>query len=57
MLKTLVISIVLSLLTLFGLVQSGVTVTLNVPQSANAGNEFLVEATINKGVVEGFALV
>ncbi len=55
MLKTLVISIVLSLLTLFGLVQSGVTVTLNVPQSANAGNEFLVEATINKGVVEGFA--
>ncbi len=55
MLKSILAPVLISFLALFGFVQTEVTVNLNIPESANAGNEFLVEATINKGNVEGFA--
>jgi hypothetical protein len=42
-------------LTAFNFFSSDVSITLNMPTSANAGEEFLVEVTINKGNIEGFA--
>ncbi len=50
-----IIPVVVSFLTLFGFFSSDVIVSLNMPTSANAGDEFLVEVTINKGDIEGFA--
>ncbi len=50
-----IIPIVASFLTLFGFFSSDVVVSLNMPTSANAGDEFLIEVTINKGDIEGFA--
>jgi len=44
-----------SVLTVFNFFSSDVSITLNMPTSANAGEEFLVEVTINKGNIEGFA--
>ena len=40
---------------LFGLVGESVSVSLNMPDSAQSDSEFLVEVTIRKGDVEGFA--
>ncbi len=46
---------IISLLALFSFFQSEVTTDINLPQTAKAGDEFLVEVTINKGDIEGFA--
>jgi len=42
-------------LSLFNFFASDVNISLNMPTTANAGDEFLVEVTINKGDIEGFA--
>lgn len=55
MLKTIFIPSIISLLTLFSFFSKEVTLEINLPEKANAGNEFLVEVTIKKGNVEGFA--
>ncbi len=46
---------IISLLALFSFFQSEVSLDLNLPETAKAGDEFLVEITINKGDIEGFA--
>ncbi|MBI9066325.1 MAG: hypothetical protein JEZ09_03460 [Salinivirgaceae bacterium] len=55
MIKTIIIPIVVSVLSLFSFLNSEVTLDLNMPEMANAGDEFLVEVTIQKGDIEGFA--
>lgn len=55
MLKSNLILGIISLLMLFGLVGEPVSVSLNMPDSARNDSEFLVEVTIRKGDVEGFA--
>ncbi len=55
MLKTILILPVFGLLSLFGLLQNQVTLMQNTPSSAKAGDEFLIEITITKGDIEGFA--
>jgi hypothetical protein len=55
MLKLIFIPLTVSILSMFTFLSTDVTTTLNIPTSANAGNEFLVEVTINKGNIEGFA--
>ena len=55
MFKSIISAILVSFLTLFNFFSTDVTLNLNMPEMANAGNEFLVEITINKGDVEGFA--
>lgn len=55
MFKSIVIPLIVGVLTLLGFISSQVTLELNIPESAKAGDEFLVELTINKGDIEGFA--
>lgn len=55
MLKSNLILGIISLLMFFGLIGEPVSVVLNMPDSAKCDSEFLVEVTINKGDVEGFA--
>ncbi len=55
MLKSNLILGIISVLMLFGLVGESVSVSLNMPDSAQSDSEFLVEVTIRKGDVEGFA--
>lgn len=55
MLKSNLILGLISLLMLFGLVGEPVSVSLNMPDSAQSDTEFLVEVVIRKGDVEGFA--
>ena len=55
MLKSNLILGIISILMLFGLVGEPVSVSLNMPDSAQSDSEFLVEVTIRKGDVEGFA--
>ncbi|MCQ2374302.1 MAG: hypothetical protein MJ069_00145 [Salinivirgaceae bacterium] len=55
MLKTNLILGIISLFTVFGLIGEPVTLSSNMPETADAGSEFLVEVTIKKGDVEGFA--
>lgn len=55
MLKSNLILGIISILMLFGLVGESVSVSLNMPDSAQSDSEFLVEVTIRKGDVEGFA--
>lgn len=55
MLKSLFTPLIISLLSLFSFFSSEVSLNINLPESASAGSEFLVEVTINKGNVEGFA--
>ena len=55
MLKSNLILGIISVLMLFGLVGEPVSVSLNMPDSAQSNSEFLVEVTIRKGDVEGFA--
>lgn len=55
MFKSIFIPALISLLSLFAFFQSEVSLEINAPESANAGDEFLVEVTINKGDIEGFA--
>lgn len=55
MFKTIFIPIVVGILSLLGFMNSPVTLDLNLPETANAGEEFIVEVTINKGDIEGFA--
>lgn len=55
MFKSIFIPALISLLSLFAFFQSEVSLRINAPESANAGDEFLVEVTINKGDIEGFA--
>ena len=55
MLKSNLILGIISVLMLFGLVGESVSVSLNMPDSAQSDSEFLVEVTIRKGDVDGFA--
>jgi len=55
MFRSIIIPIIVSILALFNFYSSDVTIALNMPSSANAGEEFLVEVTISKGDIEGFA--
>ncbi len=55
MLKSSLILWIISLLMLFGLVGDPVSLSLNMPDSAQSNSEFLVEVTISKGDIEGFA--
>lgn len=55
MFKSIFIPAVISLLALFSFFAGEVTLDLNLPDTANAGDEFLVEVIINKGDIEGFA--
>jgi hypothetical protein len=55
MFRSIFIPIIVSVLTLFNFFSSDVNILLNMPTSANAGDEFLVEVTISKGDIEGFA--
>src|SRR3989339_1601621 len=55
MFRSIVIPSIVGVLTLLGFMSSQVTLDLNIPESAKAGDEFLVELTINKGDIEGFA--
>jgi hypothetical protein len=55
MVKTILIQGIISLFIVFGFVAEPVTVTLNMPDTAKAGAEFLVEVNIKKGDYEGFA--
>ena len=55
MLKSNLILGIISVLMLFGLVGEPVSVSLNMPDSAQSDSEFLVEVTIRKGDIEGFA--
>ena len=55
MLKSSLILGIISLLMLFGLVGDPVSLSLNMPDSAQSNSEFLVEVTIKKGDIEGFA--
>ena len=55
MLKSNLILGIISVLMMFGLVGESVSVSLNMPDSAQSDSEFLVEVTIHKGDVEGFA--
>lgn len=55
MFKSIFVPIVVSVLSLFSFISSEVILSLNMPTTANAGDEFLVEVTINKGDIEGFA--
>jgi len=55
MFRSIVIPVILSVLALFSFISSQVTLDLNMPESAKAGDEFVVEVTINKGDNEGFA--
>ena len=55
MLKSNLILGIISVLMLFGLVGEPVSLSLNMPDSAQSDSEFLVEVTIKKGDIEGFA--
>ena len=55
MFRTIFIPIVVGILSLLGFISSQVSLELNLPETANAGDEFLVEVRINKGDIEGFA--
>lgn len=55
MLKSSLILGIISLLMLFGLAGDPVSLSLNMPDSAQSDSEFLVEVTIRKGDIEGFA--
>ncbi len=55
MFKSIFITSAISLLSIFAIFTAPVTLDINVPESANGGGEFLVEVTIEKGNVEGFA--
>lgn len=55
MVKIISIPLVVSFLTLLGYLNTDVTIESSMPEMAKAGEEFLVEITINKGDVEGFA--
>ncbi len=55
MLKSNLILGFISLLMFFGLIGEPVSVTLNMPDTAKCDSEFLVEVTIDKGDIEGFA--
>jgi hypothetical protein len=55
MFRSIVIPVILSVLALFSFISSQVTLDLNMPESAKAGDEFVIEVTINKGDNEGFA--
>jgi hypothetical protein len=55
MLKTIFIPLVVGILSFLGFISSTVSLDLNLPETANAGEEFLVEVTINKGDIDGFA--
>ena len=55
MFRSIVIPSIVGVLTLLGFMSSQVTLDLNIPESAKAGDEFLVELTLNKGDIEGFA--
>lgn len=55
MFKSIFTPTIITLLSLLTFFQSEVSMDINAPESANAGDEFLVEITINKGDIEGFA--
>ncbi len=55
MLRIVLIPIIAGFLSLLGFLNSPVSLDINLPANANAGDEFLVEVTINKGDIEGFA--
>lgn len=55
MFKSIFVPALISLLSLLTFFQSEVALEINAPESANAGDEFLVEIIINKGDIEGFA--
>ena len=55
MLKSNLILGIISVLMLFGLIGEPVSLSLNMPDSAQSDSEFLVEVTIKKGDIEGFA--
>lgn len=55
MLKAIFIPSIISLFTLFSFFSKEVVLEINLPEKANAGSEFLVEVSIKKGDVEGFA--
>jgi len=55
MFKSIFTPAIISLLSLFTFFQSEVVLNINLPETANAGDEFLVEVTISKGDIEGFA--
>src|SRR3989339_177926 len=55
MFRSIVIPSIVGVLPLLGFMSSQVTLDLNIPESAKAGDEFLVELTLNKGDIEGFA--
>ncbi len=55
MFKSIFIPIIVSVLSLFNFFSGDVSVELNMPTTANAGGEFLVEVTISKGDIEGYA--
>lgn len=55
MFRSIFVPVLISVLSLFNFINSDVVLTLNMPSTANAGDEFLVELTINKGDIEGFA--
>jgi len=55
MFRSIFVPIVVSVLALFNFYSSDVNVSMNLPSTANAGDEILVELTIVKGDVEGFA--
>lgn len=55
MVKTISIPLVVSFLSLLSFLNTDVTLNSNLPEMAKAGSEFVVEITINKGDVEGFA--
>jgi hypothetical protein len=55
MFRSIVIPVILGVLALFSFLSSQVTLDVVMPESAKAGDEFLVEITINKGDIEGFA--
>lgn len=55
MLKTIAITLIASFLSLLSFLNTDVTLNSNLPETAKAGEEFLVEITISKGDIEGFA--
>jgi hypothetical protein len=55
MVKTILIQGIISLFVVFGFVAEPVSLSLNMPESTKADGEFLVEVTIKKGDIEGFA--
>ncbi|MFA6403127.1 MAG: hypothetical protein WCX31_16115 [Salinivirgaceae bacterium] len=55
MFRSIIIPVILGVLALFSFISSQVTLDVNMPESAKAGDEFVIEITINKGDIEGFA--